>query len=393
MSIKTKYNWLSFFYYMAGVCLGGFVAVFLQYKGVSNTEIGIVTGTACVAAIFLTPMLSMKVAKSKHLDAKKMIMYAYTMLTGIYAILTFIPFNPILVMIIYMIAYALYLSTGPLLQVMASDYMRAGIDVNFGLARGLGSVAWAIGALIFGFLVNLSSPQILVFGMVVFILITFKILTSMPYEKGTSVSNGKTGSIMTVVKKYPIFTIVLMGFSLTLAAATSIGTYLINIVESLGGNTSFYGIAVFLMAVSEMPVMAITPRLLQRFKSVYLIGVAGFCYIIRNFLICLAPSMPVLCLGMLFQGLSFGMLTAVVTYYVIFNLDDDDQVSGQTMITVMTSGVGSMIGNMLGGYLQDAFGLEAMYVFIYILTVAGVMLISTGVLLSRQKRFRKKIKR
>lgn len=388
-----KYNWLYFFYCLAGVCLGGFVAVFLQYKGVSNTEIGIVTGIACVAAIFLTPMLTLQVAKQPRLDAKKMIIYAYIVITAIYALIAFLPLSPILVMLIYMLLYAFYLTTGPLLQVMASDYMRSGVELNFGLARGLGSVAWAIGALIFDFLVDLSNPQILVAGMVVFILITFKILASMPYEKGQTASHDKSGSILTVVRKYPIFTIMLTGFSLALAAATSIGTYLINIVTSLGGDTSFYGVAVFLMAVSEMPVMAITPRLLQRFKSIQLIGFAGACYIIRNFLICLAPNLPILCVGMLFQGLSFGMMTAVVTYYVIFNLTDVDQVSGQTLITVMTSGVGSMIGNMLGGYLQDAFGLNAMYIFIYILTLMGVCLIGIGLLLSRKQRFRKEIKR
>ena len=104
------------------------------------------------------------------------------------------------------------------------------------------------------------------------------------------------------------------------AAATSLSTYLINVVKNLGGNTSLYGVAIFFMAASEMPVMAITPRLIRRYDSITLIMVAAFFYIIRNFTICLAPSLPVLFIGMMMQSLSYGLLTAVITYYVTYNL-------------------------------------------------------------------------
>ena len=77
MSVKMKYNVLSFLFYIAGCCFAGFVAVFLQYKGVSNTLIGVVTGSGCVAAIFLTPFLSSLVMRIKGLNVKKMIYIFY----------------------------------------------------------------------------------------------------------------------------------------------------------------------------------------------------------------------------------------------------------------------------------------------------------------------------
>jgi len=388
-----KYNLLYFFYCIAGCCFGGFVAVFLQYKGVSNTAIGIVTGSGCVASIFLTPYLSSQVLKRPNLDAKKMIYILYVLLTAFFVLIVFIPLPAVIVMLIYTVLYAFYLSSGPFLQMIASDYMQSGIEVNFGLARGLGSVAWAISALVFGFLVEAWNPTVLAYGMIVFIFITLWTLGCMPYQKVISSSGKKGGSIWMLPKKYRIFFTMLLGFSLLLAAASCLGTYLINIVKSLGRDTSFYGISVFLMAVSEMPVMALTPRLLKRMKTTSLICIAGFCYILRNFLICLAPNVFVLCLGMLFQGLSFGLMTAVITYYVIYNLSVEDQVAGQTIITVMTSGVGSMIGNLLGGVLQDHFGLNAMYLFVYVLTIAGALLIGLGGYLSKKANYRFEIKR
>ncbi len=147
------------------------------------------------------------------------------------------------------------------------------------------------------------------------------------------------------------------------------------------------------MAFSEMPVMAITPSLMRRYKSIQLIGFATVCYVLRNFLICLSPNLLVLCVGMMFQGLSFGMLTAVLTYYVIYNLEPIDQVMGQTMIIMMTSGLGAMIGNLLGGVLQDTFGLEAMYIFVYTLTLLGASIVAFAKFKSREPQLKIEIKR
>ena len=58
---------------------------------------------------------------------------------------------------------------------------------------------------------------------------------------------------------------------------------------------------------------------------------------------------------------------------------------GQTMISVMTSGVGSMTGNLLGGVLQDNLGIQSMYLFACIMTVTGCLIIVFTKLVSSKK--------
>ncbi|MFR8650039.1 MAG: hypothetical protein ACLVEP_01815 [Faecalibacillus sp.] len=72
MSLKAKYNFLHLFYWFTGCCINGFIAVFLQSKGLSNTEIGIVTGGSCVATIFLSPFMSSLISKIKGMTIKKL---------------------------------------------------------------------------------------------------------------------------------------------------------------------------------------------------------------------------------------------------------------------------------------------------------------------------------
>lgn len=72
---------------------------------------------------------------------------------------------------------------------------------------------------------------------------------------------------------------------------------------------------------------------------------------------------------MMFQGFSYGLFTATITYYVNDYLNESDQMMGQTMIAIMSTGLGSSIGNIFGGIFQDYFGLNSMMIFACIMTL------------------------
>jgi len=304
----------------------------------------------------------------------------FLMLTTVllYIAMAFLPIPAFLVMIFYVIMYALNMSTVPMLTMIAMNYINEGTYVNFGLARGIGSASWATSALVFGQVVSFLGANILSIAYCVFAFVTLFILYHLPESKITKTKTEEVqeeGSVVTVIKKYKIFFFLLLGFCFMFSGATAIGTYLINIVKSLGGNTSLYGVAMFAMAFSELPVMMIVPKLMKKFNSVTLILVASIFYICRNYTIGLAPNLIVLIIGMMFQGLSYGLFTGVITYYVTYNLDTQDQMSGQTMIGIMTSGIGSTLGNVLGGILQDTIGLNALFTFVYLMTALGAVII------------------
>ena len=338
--LQMKYNLLHILYWMATCCIYGYVAVFLQYKGMSNTEIGIVSGSGCILTIFLSPFVTSLISKIKGLTIKQLLSIIYLIIAGAFLTLALVDLSVILIMLLYVSMMSLIVSTVPFLSMIAMNYIQDGKEINFGLARGMGSISYAVSAVLLGQFIEFFNPTILAYVFVISAILDLVILYSLPNT---------------------------------------------NVVKNLGGNTSLYGVAIFFMAASEMPVMAITPRLIRRYDSITLIMVAAFFYIIRNFTICLAPSLPVLFIGMMMQSLSYGLLTAVITYYVTYNLKSHDQMMGQTMIGIMTSGVGSTIGNLFGGILQDQYGLNMMFIFACLITIIGVIIIfSTGYFQKKQ---------
>lgn len=289
--------------------------------------------------------------------------------------LNFITHPILLIMLFYILLTTFVTSIIPFLSVICMNYLKKGHYINFGLSRGFGSISYAIGAVIIGQLIDFFNPPVISYIHLIFGILFLVLLYTLPdFEIETLNQKKQTSTVASVIMNYRTFYMILIGFGFMYAASTSLSTYLVNIVSKLGGNTFLYGIAVFCMAASEMPVMSITHRLLKKYNAETLILVAAGCYILRNFTISLAPNLIILMIGMMFQGFSYGLLTATITYYVSDHLKENDQMIGQTLIGIMSTGVGSSIGNIYGGILQDSMGLNSMLIFVCFITIAGFII-------------------
>ncbi|MBQ6868113.1 MAG: MFS transporter, partial [Clostridia bacterium] len=385
MSLKNKYNLLYFLFCLVGCCIGGFVAVFLQYKGVSNTQIGLVTGIGCVSSVALAPWFSSLLSKIEWLSPHKLLYIIYGFIAVAFPIIAYTNLSPSVIMVIYIVMYSLYVCSNSFVVIIASGYTLRGADINFGLARGLGSTSWAITSLFGGSIIEMTDARILAVGFVIFTLMMFALMFTMPEVKMRAAKGEKSGSVGHIIKTYRSYFLVLLGFAICTMASTMLGTYLPNIVRSLGGNTSTFGVAAFASAFSELPVMAMAAKWMKKYDSMKLFTIGGIGYICRTFIVCFAPNIPVLVVGMLFQSISYGLITAVVTYYVMYNLAPQDQVMGQSMIGMMTSGIGATLGNVVGGVLQDTFGLGSMYAASCTLIVIGAVVIASARFFDKKK--------
>lgn len=373
-SLQMKYNILHILFWISYLSIYGYIAIFLQYKGLTNAEIGVVSGAGALLSMFVSPFISSLISKINGLTIKKMMLILYFIMLVLFVSLVFFDLPIWLIMMMYVALLCLAVSNVPFLSMICMDYLKAGKYVNFGLSRGMGSVAYAVGAVVVSQMISWINPTVIVYVYIIFSLLLLYVLFSMSDTPVSQVPEAKKVSVFTIIKNYRTFFLMLLSFAFVYSASNTISTYLINIIENLGGNTSIYGIAIFFMAASEMPFMAITHNLLKKYKAETLLLAAIFFYLVRNFTICFAPNIVIVLIGMMFQGISFGIFTATIAYYVNDYLKVEDQMMGQTMIAMMSSGLGAAIGNIVGGFLQDYFGIESMFVFIGVMTVIGFVI-------------------
>ena len=72
----------------------------------------------------------------------------------------------------------------------------------------------------------------------------------------------------------------------------------------------------------------------------------------------------------------FGLFTPAAVYYVNSTIDPEKRVKGQAVFSMITSGAATCGGNLLGGWLQDTFGLKIMLAICVVMAFAGMLVVA-----------------
>lgn len=386
--LTFKYSAIQMSHNALNSVLGAYAAIFLRYKGFTSTEVGLALAIGGIISIIIQPLIASFADKADKLTIRQInfALMAFNFFVG-FIMLFGNSFKPIVFMA-FIIASSVQISLTSLINSLAVGYINKGVFINFGAARGMGSLSFAIFSLSLGFIIEVSSPDIL---MVVFLLLYFLLalntfffkvkphynqyMTS-PINKDYLGENAKTSSsTLDFFKKYKRFTIYLSGLTLMYISYIIINTYLINIIEDFGGDSGNLGVGLALAAALELPVMASFSYLLKRYKCSSLIKFSAVFYIVKAAITLAASNMAMIYLAQAMQIFGFAIFTPANLYYVNMVVREKDSVKGQSMANIATFGLAGVIGNSLGGFLQDKFGISTMLTVGLIATTVGVMII------------------
>lgn len=140
-SLQVRYGALQALYYFGTCALGGFAAIFLGYKGLSNSLIGVATGASCILSVVLMPAISMLLERKPDLGIPRVVRSLTLGSVACYVVLALAPLPTYAVIVLFALANAMSLAIAPFLSQLAMGFNRIGMPINFGLARGMGSVS------------------------------------------------------------------------------------------------------------------------------------------------------------------------------------------------------------------------------------------------------------
>lgn len=151
-------------------------------------------------------------------------------------------------------------------------------------------------------------------------------------------------------------------------------TYIIQMVENIGGDPGGMGNALSLAAFLELPVMAIFPLLKKKFTSHQLLSFSGIIFAAKACAYIFAHDM----LGIYFaQTLQIGCYAIYIpasVFYVNEIMAPEDTVKGQSLMV----GAGTLAGvfaSLLGGVILDRAGVFAMLIVQAVFAAAGAFLL------------------
>jgi PPP family 3-phenylpropionic acid transporter len=174
--------------------------------------------------------------------------------------------------------------------------------------------------------------------------------------------------------KYKDFSILLIGIAMLFYSHNIISTYLINIVENVGGNSTNMGISLAITASVELPIMAAFTYIVRKVRCNVLIKISAFFFFVKVLILWLAPSVYVVYLSQAMQMFAYGLFTPASVYYVNSIVNEQDKVKGQSMLGVAMSIAGA-VAIISGGKLLDIIGVNYMLLLGAIVTAFGFIIV------------------
>lgn len=371
--VRYQYMLLQICYWML-YCVGySYVTLYLLGQGFKAGDVGIITAVFGTISALLQPIIGKLADRGGKTGWKPQLM-AMLLLSIIDTVLMLLVNQKLAQGIIFGIFLMLLSCMMPLVNSANFYYENQGVQMKFGIARGLGSLFYAGASYAIGrFTMGGNIRAVAVCGVVISVIFLLVAIT-FPYNMNRVVVKDIEKSQGGFIRKYPTFFVVLLGFIFVLIFHNIANTYLLQMMEAVGGTSADYGAAVAFSAVLELPVMFGFARLSKRFSMHVLLSVCGAAFAIKSIFYLLATNVAMMYVTQLWQALAFALFIPASVYFAQKTVEEQDMVKGQALVTTSIT-VGAVLGNLIGGFWMDQFGVRSVISMTVVCACIGAVII------------------
>lgn len=360
--------------YFAGFsAIWGFGPVLLLYWGLSNSALGVVTSLALLLPLLIQPVLASLSDADPRWTSRRLALGLSLLTLAAALAITLLPEQKTVLLVSYAVIGVTLVCTSPFFNSMVMAYHLRGVNVNYGLGRGTGSTTYAIVALVMGFVLERRSPTVILPVLLAALAVQIVSIWSFRYPLPELPRTEETAppqvlSLQKLLRKYPAFTVLLVGCALLQGGHNACNTYMIHIADKVGAGEGLMGVILAVSAFTELPAMALFPRMHRRLSLRTLFRVCAATFVLKDLLFWVTRSPVLLYVAAVIQFFEFGIFLPACVYYVAERLDSANQAKGQGLIHVCSNGLGPAVMTAIGGRLIDSAGINTM---LMVTTAAG----------------------
>lgn len=262
-----------------------------------------------------------------------------------------------------------------------------GRKIDFGFARSFGSLSFALMSVVVGIVLErfgMISMPVMMALMAVTVLIPVLML---PKPERVTRNREDTPGLGATVKELASnrpYMILLVCNALASIPGGAYYTFFAVHFEQLGGTESLLGIANFVLALVEVPVMLFYSRLEKKFGMRNLMALAIFGYGLKNFCLGLAGStgMAIACLSL--QAIGLALIVPASQSMTAALVPAKYSSTAQSLVFSAQS-VGGILANVLCAWLVERVNLHSVFQITSYFAFAGVLLFWATVILPAAK--------
>lgn len=245
------------------------------------------------------------------------------------------------------------------------------VGVNYGNVRLFGSLGFGIAVFIMGRLSEYN-PAVIFYSFFLAFISSALLAIRLPSEKALGNKKLLSGvkEILTYKKFLLFLAITFLIFGPNLANNVYFGLF----IEDSGGTYTGIGVAFLIAVLSEVPFMRAAGSWIKKFGLLPIAALAGTISLLRWFFYFFEPSLSLIYISAVIQGLSVGLFIPAGLQYIRDITPVHITATAITIYSAIGNGLGNWFSTFFGGIIYENFSIYAVYLFYSGLAFIGVLL-------------------
>ncbi len=371
-SIRRRFALFYLIFYMATGVLFPYMAIYLEQRQITGTQVGLLLGLNSLVGIFAQPLWSFI---SDVYQIRKGVLSIAALGLAVVSLGFGISSSFIWLLTVIVLFSAMRAPILPLGNALVFDYLEKHNErSSYGLLRVWGSVGFAIISFLAGtFLVESlldTLPVLHAAFMVLVAILTF----FLPAAVSDDESNWIEG--LRLLPERPPLALFLLGTILIGGPLITGVQYLSIYMGDLGAPGWLIGLAISSMAILEIPFMRWSPCLMERFKISRLLLIGVLLLPLRWVLLAIIRE-PLLILPVqVLHSIALVTMMVVAATYMDRQLPPRWRATGQGLLTTAVLGLGPSAGQFVAGVVSDAYSLRTVWWGAMSVTIVGMGLMA-----------------
>ena len=349
-----------------------FLSLFLDDKGLTAGQIGIVIAAMALARVIFNPVWG---HVSDTTIGRRTALQLGTAGGGLAALALFWSDTLMGIVAIGFVFAGFSTTVGPNIDALALMHLGDERMTDYGRIRAWESVSYAAACLVLGAVLQPAGVRwtMPIYALGSAVALVWTGLTVAPDKPAHRERHGRMGAVGAVFREAPRFWLLLLAMLLVWTGFNAAWNFLGLKIQSAGGGPLLLGMGTALGGLTEVPVMRLSSRLTRRFglRAVYVAGCVAYA---TGFLLWgLIENATIVSFLTVFEGLAFGLLFTTGVVVIGRMLPSTLYSTGQSMAATSGFGVGPILGAGIGGFVYGHFGATTLYVGASCLALAGAV--------------------
>jgi PPP family 3-phenylpropionic acid transporter len=360
---------LSIFYFLFYLALSTFspyLTIYLSSKGLSATFIGLLLSLWALVSVISQPILGM--INDRLNDQRKLLMIS-TVISPVIA-LGFYYFNGHGVLLLIAALYPLFqAASGPISDSIAVEAANQQ-GFTFAGIRLWGALSYALGAFCTSFYYEKYGYE---YSFFVTLIISFFVLIALffiPRPKSVQFRFSFRDQAKQVYLNKPFMTFVGISFLFMMAITINMN-FLPIYFKNMSLDKAWIGTAFSIAAITEIPIFWLSIKLNQRIGHFRVLCIAAACFAFKCLILSMFHNLPIVLAMQIFDGISFALFISAAIEIVDSFSSQETKAAYQTVFAAISSGLGGVIGNSVGGIIVDQLGAAVLYLVMFGLCFAA----------------------